>query len=267
MRPDGLLEWIAKVGAWPEGMRLTLHRGELELPDEVIDAERKKAQADAEARRKDARSVPFNGRPLDPKDVDWAALEGELSGALSNSLLTTSLRRPAALAPARPRTPRENGGGRGGSPSRSMPHPPSEKTDMIGRLGELAVRQWLKHALPDQDIDAAWKSKNAEPFTSRPGDDGLGYDFEVTVGRQTWKIEAKASLYDPQTFEMGETEVRAGRAAARARSGVQYWIAYVSNISTPALARVELIPNPMSEKGEAVLNLLGEGLRYGFRRV
>ncbi|MGA8578612.1 MAG: hypothetical protein WB579_08015, partial [Bryobacteraceae bacterium] len=86
-------------------MRLTLHRGELELPDEVIDAERKKAQADAEARRKDARSVPFNGRPLDPKDVDWAALEGELSGALSNSLLTTSLRRPAALAPARPRTP------------------------------------------------------------------------------------------------------------------------------------------------------------------
>jgi hypothetical protein len=33
------------------------------------------------------------------------------------------------------------------------------------------------------------------------------------------------------------------------------------------LTRVEMIPNPMSEKGEAVLNLLGEGLRYGFRRL
>jgi hypothetical protein len=59
------------------------------------------------------------------------------------------------------------------------------------------------------------------------------YDFEVTVSRQAWQIEVKASLNDPQAFEMGETEVRAGRAAARARSGVQYWIAYVSHISTP----------------------------------
>jgi hypothetical protein len=64
---------------------------------------------------------------------------------------------------------------------------------------------------------------------------------------------------------MGETEVRAGRAAARGR-GVQYWIAYVSNLSEPSQARVEMLPNPMSEEGEAVLNLLGEGLRYGFRR-
>ena len=64
---------------------------------------------------------------------------------------------------------------------------------------------------------------------------------------------------------MGETEVRAGRAAARPRSGTQYWIAYVSNIGIPSQARVEMLPNPMSEDGESVLNLLGEGLRYGFR--
>ena len=267
LRPDALLEWIDRVGAWPHGMRLTLDRGELGLPDEAINAERQKAQAEAEARRKEARSIPFNGRPLDPEEVDWTTLEGELSGTLSTELLKTPLRRPAALAPARPCTTRNSGGGRGGGLSGGAIHPPSAKKDMIGRLGELAVRRWLKHALPDQDIDAAWKSKNAETFTSRPGNDSVGYDFEVTVGRQTWQIEVKASLNDPQVFEMGETEVRAGRAAARARSGVQYWIAYVSHISTPALARVEMIPNPMSEKGEAVLNLLGEGLRYGFRRV
>jgi hypothetical protein len=76
----------------------------------------------------------------------------------------------------------------------------------------------------------------------------------------------KTSLNDPCAFQLGETEVRAGRAAARARSGVQYWIAYVSNIGTPEHARVEMLPNPMGEEGEAVLNLLGEGLRYGFVR-
>lgn len=39
-----------------------------------------------------------------------------------------------------------------------------------------------------------------------------------------------------------------------------------SNLSDPARTRVEMLPNPMGEEGEAVLNLLGEGLRYGFRR-
>jgi hypothetical protein len=267
LRSDVLLQWLDKVGIWPQGMRLTIDRGELGLPDEAVDAERTKALAESEARRKEARSVPFNGRPLDPEEMDWAALENELGGALSAELLKTPLRRPATLAPALPRTARASGGAGGWSNSSSSAHQPSAKKDLIGRLGELAVRRWLLQALPNQDIDAAWKSKNAEPFTSRPGSDSLGYDFEVTVGRQTWQIEVKASLNDPQAFHLGETEVRAGRAAARARSGVQYWIAYVSNISTPASAGVEMIPNPMSEEGEAVLNLLGEGLRYGFRRL
>ena len=137
---------------------------------------------------------------------------------------------------------------------------------MIGRLGELAVYQWLRDRLPKQNIDAAWLSENAFPFTGREGSDGLGYDFEVSFRNQFWQIEVKASLSDPCSFEIGETEVRAGRAAARNRSGVQYRIAYVSNLSEPARARVEMLPNPMSEEGEAVLNLLGEGLRYGFRR-
>jgi hypothetical protein len=137
---------------------------------------------------------------------------------------------------------------------------------MIGRLGELAVYHWLRDRLPKQDIDAAWLSNNALPFTGRPGSDSLGYDFAVSFRGREWRIEVKASLGDPCSFEMGESEVRAGRVAARSRSGIQYWIAYVSNLSEPLRTRVELLPNPMSDAGEAVLNLLGEGLRYSFRR-
>jgi hypothetical protein len=128
------------------------------------------------------------------------------------------------------------------------------------------VYQWLRERLPKQNIDAAWLSTNGFEFTGRPGSDGLGYDFAVSFRNQIWQIEVKASLGDPCSFDLGETEVRAGRAAARSRSGVQYWIAYVSNLSDAANAKVEMLPNPMSEEGEAVLNLLGEGLRYGFRR-
>jgi Protein NO VEIN, C-terminal len=137
---------------------------------------------------------------------------------------------------------------------------------MIGRMGELVVYHWLKKRLPEQDIDKAWRSKNAVLTTGRPGDDELGYDFEITFRKQTLHIEVKASLGDPQQFEMGETEVRAARKAARPRSGSRYVIAYVRNLSDLAGARVELLPNPMTDEGSNVLEILGEGIRYGFRR-
>ncbi len=259
-----VIDWAATVGVWPAGMDRTLDRTRLGIVEDDLNAERLKAQAAIEARRKEERSISFKGRPIDPEEVDWQALATELGESLSSAMLKTSLGGQARLLPALEKAGRasrpSNRSGSGGSGGFA----PSSKTDMIGRLGEIAVYYWLKHRLK-QDIDAAWRSKNATPFTGREGSDSLGYDFEVTFRNQPWQIEVKASLGDPRTFEMGETEVRAGRAAARGR-GVQYWIAYVSNLSQPGQARVELLPNPMSEDGEAVLNLLGEGLRYGFRR-
>ena len=264
---EELLAWTDRVGVWPQGMDLTLDRTVHKIVERDIVAEQAQANAAAEARRKAARSIPFNGRAVDPEGVDWTALEAELVQSLSQKLFATPLGRKAGLAPARGKGGGSNASASGSGGGGGANDVPSQMTDMIGRLGELAVRHWLMRNTSDQDIDAAWKSKIGEQFTGRPGNDGLGYDFAVNVGRQLWQIEVKASLNDPLAFKMGETEVRAGRAAARARSGVQYWIAYVSNLSVPALAKVEMIPNPMSEQGEAVLDLLGQGLRYGFHRV
>ena len=101
----------------------------------------------------------------------------------------------------------------------------------------------------------------------KTGSDNWGYDFKVSYRKQFWQIEVKSSLNDPRAFEMGESEVRAARAAARNRSGVQYRIAYVSNLTNPSKTEVELLPNPMTEEGESVLSLLGEGIRYGFSRI
>lgn len=85
--------------------------------------------------------------------------------------------------------------------------------------------------------------------TGRASDDSLRYDFEAFYNKQCWQIEVKASLGDPQSFEMGETEIRAARVAARIRSGTQYKIAYVSNLSDPPNLSVEILPNPMTEEG------------------
>ena len=80
------------------------------------------------------------------------------------------------------------------------PRVPEEKTELIGRLGEFAVYHWLRKILPNQDIDAAWKSENRTPITARKGNDGLGYDFEVSYRRQIWQIEVKASQNGPSIF-------------------------------------------------------------------
>lgn len=65
---------------------------------------------------------------------------------------------------------------------------------------------------------------------------------------------------------MGETEVRAARVAALPKSGLQYKLAYVSNVSDTSRTTVEILPNPMTEEGARFLQLRGEGIRYSFNR-
>lgn len=265
---DTMLRWLAILGVWPVGMPESLDRGVLGIGDKDLDAERTRAREEADARKREARSVSFNGRKIDPEEADWQSVSDELSATLSSKLLGAAIGSAAKLKPSRTREkPRSRDEQRKQKPPPPPPRAPSQKTDMIGRLGEMAVYHWLRRRLPDQDIDAAWVSGNARPITNREGSDSLGYDFEIGYRGQRWQIEVKASLADPCAFILGETEVRAGRAAARPRSGTQYWIAYVSNVGLPSQARIEMLPNPMSEDGEAVLNLLGEGLRYGFARA
>ena len=54
--------------------------------------------------------------------------------------------------------------------------------------------------------------------------------------------------------------------AARPRSGLQYKIAYVSNVSDLSKTNIEMLPNPMTDEGAHVLQLRGEGIRYSFSR-
>jgi hypothetical protein len=95
--------------------------------------------------------------------------------------------------------------------------------------------------------------------------DDLGYDFELKHDRRTWLIEVKSSQGDRCQFEMGESEVRAAREAARPRSGQRYVVIYVANPATSSATRIDVLPNPMSEEADGILRLLGEGVRFGFK--
>lgn len=263
---ESLLEWIQILNLWPNEMRVSIDCEQLGLSSEDMEQEDVKAREEAEARKREARSILFNGRVIDPEKADILELSNELSHTLPAKMLRAPLGVQSNLAEISQNLGSPKGKKSLRNSSKRRSRAPEEKTQLIGRLGEIAVYHWLKNILPKQDIDAAWLSENGGLLTGRACDDSLGHDFEVSYNKKIWKIEVKASLEDPQSFEMGETEIKAARAAARFRSGIQYKIAYVSNLSDPPNLSVEMLPNPMTEEGESVLELLGEGIRYGFKR-
>ena len=262
----GLLAWCAALGLWPQGMKETLDRATLEIETTDIEAADAQAQEEAEKREAKARSVQFNGRDVDPKTADWTVISDVIADKLSRRIKGMALGTLAGLAPVTKRT----GGVGPGPPGRSnnlTRRIPQAKKNMIGRLGELVVYHWLKERFPNQDIDAAWVSKNGNEQLGRSqGSDEFGFDFRVEYRRQTWQIEVKASVGDQQRFEMGETEVRAAREAARPRLSTRYVVVYVGNPHDPANAHIDVLPNPMSSEADGVLDLLGEGVRFGFKR-
>ena len=265
MEEGVLIAWCVKLGLWPDGMDPTLDWDALGIGADAIDAAAKEAQREAEERAAKARSVRVNDRDVDPENADWTEISAEITARLSKQVKSARLTTPTELALLEKRT-RKHPTNRG--PRDVPPGPdrtPQAKKDMIGRLGELVVYHWLKDRFRNQDIDKAWVSRFGALQKGKSWSDDLGYDFELEHGRRTWLIEVKSSQGDRCQFEMGESEVRAAREAARPRSGRRYVVVYVANPATSIATRIDILPNPMSKEADGILRLLGEGVRFGFK--
>ncbi|WP_375460069.1 sacsin N-terminal ATP-binding-like domain-containing protein [uncultured Enterovirga sp.] len=261
-----LILWAKVLKLWPANMPASLDLAVLELDAQAINAAEAAAKREAEERAAAARSVRLNGRDIDPAKADWSAISAEIAANLSRQAKGARLTAPAGLAPPAKRPPRKAGERLQRDPGSGLDRTPPLKKEMIGRLGELVVYHWLKERYPAQDIDKAWVSGNATHQHAKPGSDGYGYDFKLELDRRTWLIEVKASQGDSCRFEMGETEVREARKAARPRSRDKYVVVYVADPGNSAATRIDVLPNPMSDEASGMLEMLGEGIRYGFRR-
>ena len=262
-----LLAWCVVLGIWPQGMKKILDRVTLKIETTDIEDEKAKAREEREKREARERSVEFNGCPVDPNIADWNEISDIIADKLPREIKGLALGTRASLAPVTKRTGGSGGREPSGRTDKLTKRVPSAKKEMIGRLGELVVYHWLKERFQKQDIDAAWVSKNGDEQLGRSqGSDDLGFDFRVEYRRQTWQIEVKASVGDQQRFKLGETEVRAAREASRARSNTRYVIVYVANPHDPENVHIDVLPNPMSAEADGVLDLIGEGVRFGFKR-
>lgn len=265
MDEAALIAWCVKLGLWPDDMDPTLDRDALGIGADAIDAAAKEAQREVEERAAKARSVRVNDRDVDPENADWTEISAEIASRLSKQVKSARLTTPSELAQLERRTnkPPTNRNTRDVPPGPDRT--PQAKKDMIGRLGELVVYHWLKDRFRNQDIDKAWVSRFGALQKGKAWADDLGYDFELMHDRRSWLIEVKSSQGDRCQFEMGESEVRAAREAARPRSGQRYVVIYVANPATSSATRIDVLPNPMSEEADGILRLLGEGVRFGFK--
>lgn len=262
-----IMQWFQVLGIWPAGMPLSINLKELSLAEEDLSKESNREREESELRKRENRSIPFNGRMVDPQNSDLFALSKELHNKLSPKFKNMPLNPDPKLAKPKVQPSTKSGSTSEGNQKGRRTNISEEKMSLIGQLGELVVYHWLRQKFPKQDIDKAWRSKNSTQIANGEGNDSLGYDFEVIDDqKKILQIEVKAHLNDPQSFEMGETQVKAAQKAAQSRSGIKYIIAYVSNVSDTHKTNIEIIPNPMTDEGARVVQILGQGIRYRFGR-
>ncbi len=254
-----LIFWLLEAKAWPNGMPPTITLEDLGLTGDDLDVEQKRENDAKIQREKEERSIEFNGRIIDPKDVVFDTLLAEIEEKLTPEIISTKLGvlTSLKLIGGTPGLGKSGGGG-GGRPRKIN----QDKSGLIGFLGECAVYHWLKKQFPQQDIDAAWVSTYKSCILPEAGNDSLGYDFQIRYRNQRWYLEVKSRIGDPREFELGETEVSFASNCVR-KKGEEYRIIYLCNIQDTSAMRLEVLPNPFSDEGKG-LRRVGQGLRYRF---
>jgi hypothetical protein len=130
-------------------------------------------------------------------------------------------------------------------------------------MGELVAYAWLAHQYGIGP--SGWRSRNRRrrfAADDDPGDDGLGYDFEVLrVHRRPLLFEVKSRTTDDLAFEMGESEIRTAQENA---GNDRYRILFVGQVTDSAARWIAVLPNPLGPSGRGMYRVAGRGIRYEF---
>lgn len=264
---DGdLAHWLSLLGAWPDGMTLSVAISAHGLTLGDLHAQ-ESAEAAAKAEKARAsKSVNFQG-----SDIDLDASMSTLVDQVANFLATdpTSLEsayRASSLDQIARRKAR--GGDREpgkGEPSGGVVSPrlSNEQTSAIGLVGEMVAFHWLRNRDPSGVVDeSCWKSGNCRfVIEGASGNDSLGYDFEVPRRGGRVMYEVKATTGDAGMIELGETEVRCAQQHSR---NDRWRLLIVEDVLSPA-PRIHMLPNPFHHDSRSLFSFDGNSVRLRFK--
>lgn len=258
---ENLPPLVRDAGGWPDGMQPSLAPEAHGLTVADLEAQASQAARDQWRRQEERTSIRLDGRLITATDAGLT----EIAERVLESSAATVARSPNAEPDMKPvsarrgrkRKPTGGGGGSGVGPRERLTD--AQRT-AIGLVGETAAFQWLRHhfsATPD-----AWVSTNRRfVFSDHPGDDGLGYDFQVPRGRALHFFEVKATQGERYEIELSEGELEVARQNARTN---RYHILFVPNALDAETRRVVLLPNPLHQAARDVYAWVGVGMRYRF---
>ncbi len=239
-------------------MAQTIDLAQLFLTEDDLSSRRTEEARRQAIQERARRGVEVAGRvgTLDPDTI------GQAVDHILATVATASLNVPlheVSLGPP----PAGRKGGRHGGPggTSGQGRIPKEKLEMIGLIGELVAWTWLVKNYGQQNV--MWRSQNRAfaIHDGDPGNDGLGYDFEVLHGRSKLFYEVKASTGDPREFEVSEAEVRFALSKANSTS---YRVLYIGNVNDSTEQNFLPLPNPLAIRTRDRYRSLESGIRYAF---
>lgn len=264
----GLIEWLRTLDLWPHAMPAVADLAELGLTEADLQRAVKSGEEATARDRRRRTEVEFDGETFDTATA--LGVEGLLiavAGSVDDRLLTTSKTPTKLLVPevgrgGRGRGRGEGSGGSGGAPrSYNRRKPTNEELAAIGLAGEVVAFKWLKSTYPET-TDASWVSGNRRhQFIDHPGDDGLGFDFQVVQKSQTLLFEVKATTTDDYEFDLGTSEVRAAKLAKRGC----YRLLFIRSIFDSPNRELFVLPNPIHPDEALAFSQVNQGIRLRFR--
>jgi len=216
-----------------------------------------------EAQRKKKRMVTVCGEDFDSAEDNLRNLFTLLESKVPRCNLGCEgkLSSPLGLKAKRPVRPGgPGGGGKGGGKRRQT----RAQREVIGLAGEIVVYRQLEELTGTSIGPHNWKSESSRHFhPDNEADDGLGYDFEVTVGRIKYHLEVKATAGTDFSFEMGTSEIRRALEDRRNERRTRYRVLFVTNALTTN-PTVHVLPNPFVQQSMELFRVDKSGLRLTF---
>lgn len=257
-----ILAWLATLNLWPTGMKLTLSPSELGLTETDLEAARSSKAVSDERKRRRRTELSFGQKTFDTASEELGDLVLAVAESVDNNFLQTRPNPKNLVAVNFPSggTSKSTSGSRLAPRSYGGPKLSQEQTAAIGLIGEVLAYKWLQRTYRETTPDS-WVSANRTfQLGGHQGNDGLGYDFRIARKNETLFFEVKATRTDVYEFDIGESELRAARAA---RKG-WYRIIFIRSILTPTERELLVLPNPLESDAIASYKQINQGMRLRF---
>ena len=244
-------------------------RDHLGLDRQAAEARRRQRQEREREAERWRRTFDVAGIPFEFDTSSYGDLFKRLEG-LANPVGPRASRdvfTPLATAP--------NSGGSGGGDSKggksSHLHPPPERQELVGVVGEMHAYRFLRHEFGSTAITPdAWVSETrlqVLPLVVEEPDntsDSHGYDFRFSHRGKRWHVEVKATVGDEPQFDLGITEIEAATRLARGRGG--RWRILRVRKALSSQPEFDWLPNPFQDAFKQHFRLHNDGMRVSYRR-